>query len=677
MGWDVWVVLAASSLALQLFTIGLRREWRDQLPYAGMLLLDLALLSFAHATHRDEGVVGVVATSLALVLVIGPRLAENLERRMLARDELGWALRAVQLHELLVPGRASTRRRRQLHNLVEARAGGATPVLRRLRAELGVERDPRAAALLHEEVATVCFLAQRFADGVAEYERHLPADWAAAHPGFAAYLVRAYGELGRLDRALDTLLTLERGPAQRDPAALALLTQARLTLLAFAGRAADVERLLRGAPGLLVSPHAKRFLHEVAHARAPLWTSKNETTSDAKAADESENRNQSTTSVSQSWTAAADTSAPAVATADEAATTRDAATGAAMAQRHAATLLDGVAARAGESVQPLARPRSRPRVTMVLLAVNIAAAIVVTGWAAAPTPSALIRAGALFRPAVQAGEWWRAFTAMFLHGDWVHLGLNMYVLYLLGRFAEEVLGPLRFFVIYIVGGLAGWVASTLALQQAGLSIGASGAIMGLLGAIIVLLIVRRGTWPEAWRRTLLWTMLVVGGLQIYAGYQLPVMDNAAHMGGLVGGAIAALLVAPGGLIGRSFAARLLVSALARGGARRDRLERRRDGAHVARRDLRQIADERRDDSRSKDSRAAILGLRRGARCGQRSLPRRAAGRLGRVGDTAHRARRRRRARSDCQERAGAIKECRDRQGTARDRGRQRGRGRRR
>jgi membrane associated rhomboid family serine protease len=611
-GWDVWVVLAASALALQLFTIGLGRQWREQLPYAGMLLIDLGVLCLAHATHRDEGVIGVVATSLALVLIMGPRLADNLERRMLARDELSWALRAVQLHELLVPGRASTRRRRQLHNLVEARAGGAVPVLRRLRAELAVERDARAVALLHEEVATVCFMAQRFADGVAETERHLPREWAAAHPGFCAYLVRAYGELGRIDRALETLLMLEHGPALRDPNALALLTQSRLTLLAFAGRADDVERLLRSAPGLLVSPRAKKFLHEVAHSRAPLWTGlqsepelRTADSEDGAAAEmrtaepakrtaaksrsgeseniaaaemrtrESENiaaaemrtRESENIAAAELRNGGPENGGAAELRADEP-ESRRASTSTASAdakiRSHVAAILDGVAVRTAESTQSLARSRAnrRPRVTLALLAINIAAAIAVTGLAAQPSASALIRAGALFRPAVQAGEWWRAFTAMFLHGDWVHLGLNMYVLYLLGRFAEDVLGPLRFFVIYVAGGLAGWVASTLALQQVGLSVGASGAIMGLLGAIIVLLIVRRGTWPEAWRRSLLWTMLVVGALQIYAGFQLPIMDNAAHMGGLVGGAVAALLIAPGGLVGRSFVARALVVALA-------------------------------------------------------------------------------------------------------------------
>ena len=81
---------------------------------------------------------------------------------------------------------------------------------------------------------------------------------------------------------------------------------------------------------------------------------------------------------------------------------------------------------------------------------------------------------------------------------------------MLGRFCEEVFGPLRYFVTYVAGGLVGAIGSTLNTQQAGLSVGASGAIMGLLGALIVVLILRRGTWPEAWRRTLLWNLVLLG-----------------------------------------------------------------------------------------------------------------------------------------------------------------------
>jgi len=223
-----------------------------------------------------------------------------------------------------------------------------------------------------------------------------------------------------------------------------------------------------------------------------------------------------------------------------------------------------VAARAAESARPLVRPRRTARVTLGLCAaiVAVAAAMLHGNLLAEPQASALVRWGALWRPAVTHGEWWRVVTAMFLHGNWEHLLVNGYALFMLGRFTEEVFGPLRYFVTYVAGGLAGAAASTLNVQQAGLSVGASGAIMGLLGALIVVLILRRGTWPEAWRRALLWNLVLLGAIQIFIGFQLPMVDNAAHVGGMLGGGAMALVVAPGGLIGRSTAARAVLVALA-------------------------------------------------------------------------------------------------------------------
>jgi rhomboid protease GluP len=243
-----------------------------------------------------------------------------------------------------------------------------------------------------------------------------------------------------------------------------------------------------------------------------------------------------------------------------------------MARDHAAAgapaqlepALDGVAARAAESARPLVRPRRAARVTLALLVVigAVAAAMLRGNLLAEPQASTLVRWGALWRPAVAAGEWWRVLTAMFLHGNWEHLLVNGYALFMLGRFCEEVFGPLRYFVTYVAGGLCGAAASTLNTQQAGLSVGASGAIMGLLGALIVVLILRRGTWPEAWRRALLWNLVLLGAIQIFIGFQLPMVDNAAHVGGMLGGGAMALVVAPGGLLGRSSAARVVLVAVA-------------------------------------------------------------------------------------------------------------------
>jgi membrane associated rhomboid family serine protease len=375
-------------------------------------------------------------------------------------------------------------------------------VLRRLDEELASARAKDEVTTILVERATVLFLAGRFRECIEATEK-LPGNWPSDHPVLAAYLVRAHAELGELAEAAAVLRVLEEGVAAGDPGALGLLTQARLTLLAFAGRQADVDRLLAGGARQLVSARARTFLHETARDRATVEL------------------------------------APAL-----------------------PPILDGVARRTAEAAVPIIRPRQPTRVTLALVIANIVIAVLVTHLSRDPSGARLIRWGALFRPAVQSGEWWRALSAMFLHGPPEHLALNMYALFMLGRFCEEVFGPARYFVTYVVAGLCGAIGSTLNTHQMGLSVGASGAIMGLLGALIVVLILRRGTWPERWRRMLLWNLLILGALQIYIGFQLPMIDNAAHVGGMIGGAAAALVVAPGGLLGRSGPARALIGTMA-------------------------------------------------------------------------------------------------------------------
>jgi membrane associated rhomboid family serine protease len=503
-GAEVWILLAASALALQLVTAVMRREHKTELPYLFLVGVDLAVLSLAFATQHSSTVWAKTAASLAVLLVFAPRLLDRLERNVLARNDLAAALRLAKVRELLVPGIGATRKRHQLANLIDARQGRTDEVLARLDKELGATRNQDTVTTLVLERAVVLFVAGRYRECI-EAAQKVGADWPSAHPSLAPYVVRAHVELGELPEALATVEAVEHGAAGRDAGALGLLTQARMTLLAFAGRQSDVDKLLAGETGLLLSEEERAFLHDTARDRAAVIHD------------------------------------PAFARA-----------------------LDGVAARTAESARPLVRPRRKAHVTFALLAVNIAVAVLVQHgrMLADPSATAIIRWGALWRPAVNAGEWWRLWTAMFLHGGIGHLLVNMYALYMLGRFCEDVFGALRYFVTYVAAGLAGALASTLNTQQAGLSVGASGAIMGLLGALIIVLILRRGSWPETWRRALLWNLVMLGAIQIFIGFQLPMVDNAAHVGGMLGGAAAALVVAPGGLLGSSAWARGVLVALA-------------------------------------------------------------------------------------------------------------------
>src|SRR5579862_6181282 len=200
---ELFLMLAVAMVALQLAAIIMRREHADELPYLGLLAADLAVLSWVHATGAYTSMAAFVAMAVAAVLTLGPRALDSLERRAVGEERYAWAMRWARLRELVRPGRASLRQRRHLEDLVDVKHGRVQAVIDRLRGELeraSEAEDARAAAQLHEELATAMFLDLRFAEGVQHFERHLGVEQALKRPRLAAYLLRAYGELGDLGK---------------------------------------------------------------------------------------------------------------------------------------------------------------------------------------------------------------------------------------------------------------------------------------------------------------------------------------------------------------------------------------------------------------------------------------------------------------------------------------------
>jgi len=151
----------------------------------------------------------------------------------------------------------------------------------------------------------------------------------------------------------------------------------------------------------------------------------------------------------------------------------------------------------------------------------------------------LIDMGAMYAPAVQAGEVWRLVSCVFLHGDGTHILLNAVALYGLGRLWEGVVGPLRLLWIFLLSGLGGALLSYMGGNVA--SVGASGSIFGLMGACMVFGWRFRVQLPphigELFRRKLLpWV-----GLNLFIGYVIPFIDNLGHVGGLISGAAVAMV----------------------------------------------------------------------------------------------------------------------------------------
>jgi len=154
----------------------------------------------------------------------------------------------------------------------------------------------------------------------------------------------------------------------------------------------------------------------------------------------------------------------------------------------------------------------------------------------------LVRLGAKFGPLMYTGqwytgEWWRLVTAMFLHRDLIHIGFNLLCLFRLGPEVESLFGTAKFLVIYLVTGVAGFMLSLW--SSLGSSIGASGAILGLIGVVLVVSF-RYGSAGKQYR-AMLWQWL----LYILIISLLPGVDMAAHLGGFICGVALGLVIPEG------------------------------------------------------------------------------------------------------------------------------------
>ncbi|HSZ69305.1 MAG TPA: rhomboid family intramembrane serine protease [Solirubrobacteraceae bacterium] len=178
-----------------------------------------------------------------------------------------------------------------------------------------------------------------------------------------------------------------------------------------------------------------------------------------------------------------------------------------------------------------------PRVTYALIAINVLAFLTEQGQFTifgASTHGKVIEEGVLWRYGVGVQhQYWRLVTSGFLHENILHIGFNMYLLYLLGTMLEPAIGSPRFATIYFTSLLVGSFGALLATASP--SLGASGAIFGLMGAAVIELRSRRMSVMESG----------IGGLiilNLILSFSIANISVGAHIGGLIGGGLAALAI---------------------------------------------------------------------------------------------------------------------------------------
>lgn len=178
----------------------------------------------------------------------------------------------------------------------------------------------------------------------------------------------------------------------------------------------------------------------------------------------------------------------------------------------------------------------KPLYTYFFLILNIVMFFLLERHGSSTDIETLIRFGAKSNEHILAGEYWRFFTPMFLHIGLMHLLFNSMALYFLGTFIERVYGSYRFLLIYLIAGLAGTMASFAFMPH--ISAGASGAIFGLFGAALYFGI----RYPNLFFRTLGMDIIVIVCINLVIGFAIQFIDNYGHIGGLIGGFLAAAIV---------------------------------------------------------------------------------------------------------------------------------------
>ena len=137
---------------------------------------------------------------------------------------------------------------------------------------------------------------------------------------------------------------------------------------------------------------------------------------------------------------------------------------------------------------------------------------------------------------VQSGQIYRLFTCMFVHSDTMHILLNMYALYTIGPVVERYYGKGKYLFIYIISGLLGSVFSGVFMSANSISIGASGAIFGLLGSICYFTYYYRATLQGILRGSIIPVIVI----NLIIGFLSPSIDLSAHIGGLIGGILVSM-----------------------------------------------------------------------------------------------------------------------------------------
>lgn len=435
------------------------------------------------AVLRGDRFLSIVAVGLVTLVVVLPWALDLLVRACFARERLAWGVRLSAVRAHLMPGAGLERQQAILHGLLVLERGGVDGALSYFRALVHETEDDVELRVIHEQIVSMLLFGQRWSEGITHYEAQFPLGYAAQRPPLALGLLRAYGESGKLGRAAELLHALEEGIG-RDPRAAGVVSQARLTFLAYAGEPHPVTQALtedrRRRLGLSAASGA--LLRGIALARA-----------------------------GQAAAAAAE-----LRRVEDLAGARDArvvhasrkviARGADQAVQLPPELHRYVE-RVADHLERFLAAAPLVRRSGALVVTPVLVVLMVLGYAAGPWLDeggpGLLRLGAATPELVRAGGWGRLLLGLLVQSEPVALLLSAYGVWIATPLCERLYGRGRAVVTSVGAGMAGLAAAVVVCPDPGAVLGggvlvATGAVSGAL----LVLLSPRTSLPRRTRRVL-------------------------------------------------------------------------------------------------------------------------------------------------------------------------------
>lgn len=496
---DELLLLSTALVGLSLLRSSRRSETRPR-GYAWVLagILGLTVLAVAEGSRF----LGVVAMALAVLIVALPAVLEWAARVLFGRGMLRMAVWAAGLRAVLMLGAGLGRQQQILRGLAVLEREGVDPAIRYFRGLANDTEDGGELALINEQIVSMLLYGQRWDEGIRHYESRFHPRYAALRPALVLGLMRAYGEVGSLERAAALLQALEEGPVGNDPRALGLVSQARLTFLVYAGANGTVNDALaqRGrrqlglseASGALFRGLAARQAGDASRARTEL-----------ERVEELAGRRDDRV-VDSARRAIGELGAPpAVLEPVE-------------VEDDLAPYVEAVAARLRAFIKMApAVKRAGFLVATPGLLLAMGLGYVAMRWMGEGGLSVL-RIGGVFPEALRSGSLWSLLTGLWVHGDPLGLLLDLYTVWLAAPLVERMAGAGRTVVIAVLGSVVGLLLSALWGPQFGMVLGGAGAAScALLGAAFALLFKPGdGGVRQSARRRLMVPLILVGVAQL-------------------------------------------------------------------------------------------------------------------------------------------------------------------